>query len=100
MAIKSALIFAAFSVAFSFPASAQMACGNRSEVVAKLGGKYGEVRRGGGLSGSAAFFEIWASPETGTWTILKTSPGGISCIMAVGTGWQDDAGEAPKGDRT
>ena len=74
-------------------AQAQMACGTRDSVVAKLGDKYGEVRRGGGLTGSTAIFEIWASEATGTWTILKTTPDGSSCIMAVGDGWQDDAGE-------
>ncbi len=74
-------------------AQAQMACGTRDSVVAKLGEKYGEIRRGGGLAGPTAIFEIWASEATGTWTILKTSPDGMACIMAVGDGWQDDAGE-------
>ncbi len=80
-------------------AQAQMACGTRDSVVAKLGDKYGEVRRGGGLAGPTAIFEIWASEATGTWTILKTTPNGLTCVMAVGDGWQDDAGEAiPAGD--
>ena len=35
-------------------AQAQMACGTRDSVVAKLGENYGEVRRGGGLAGPAA----------------------------------------------
>ncbi len=70
-----------------------MGCGARDSVVAKLGEKYGEIRRGGGLAGPTAIFEIWASEATGTWTILKTSPDGMTCIMAVGDGWQDDAGE-------
>ncbi len=74
-------------------AQAQMACGTRDSVVAKLGDKYGEVRRGGGLAGPTAIFEIWASEATGTWTILKTTPNGLTCIMAVGDGWHDDAGE-------
>ncbi len=74
-------------------AQAQMACGTRDSVVAKLGDKYGEVRRGGGLAGPTAIFEIWASEATGTWTILKTMPDGMSCVMAVGDGWHDDAGE-------
>ncbi len=74
-------------------AQAQMACGTRVSVVAKLGEKYGEVRRGGGLAGSTAIFEVWASEATGTWTILKTTPNGMACIMAVGDDWQDDAGE-------
>ncbi len=74
-------------------AQAQVACGTRDSVVAKLGEKYGEIRRGGGLAGPTAIFEVWASEATGTWTILKTSPNGLTCIMAVGDGWQDDAGE-------
>ncbi len=80
-------------------AQAQMACGTRDSVITKLGEKYGEVRRGGGLAGQTAIFEIWASEATGTWTILKTAPDGMACIMAVGDGWQDDANEAiPAGD--
>ncbi len=80
-------------------AQAQMACGTRDSVVAKLGENYGEVRRGGGLAGPTAIFEIWASEATGTWTILKTTSNGLTCILAVGDGWQDDAGEAiPVGD--
>jgi hypothetical protein len=80
-------------------AQAQMACGTRDSVVAKLGEKYGEVRRGGGLAGPTAIFEVWASEATGTWTILKTTPDGFACVMAVGEGWQDDAGEViPTGD--
>ncbi len=80
-------------------AQAQMACGTRDSVVAKLGENYGEVRRGGGLAGPTALFEIWASEATGTWTILKTTPNGLTCVMAVGDGWHDDPGEAiPAGD--
>ncbi len=74
-------------------AQADMACGMRDSVVAKLGDKYGEVRRGGGLAGPTAIFEIWASEATGSWTILKTTPNGLACVMAVGDGWHDDAGE-------
>ena len=80
-------------------ARAQMAGGTRNSVGEKLGEKYGEVRRGGGLAGPTAIFEIWASEATGTWTILKTTPNGFTCIMAVGDGWHDDAGElTPVGD--
>jgi len=88
----SALIFGMAAIGPP-DAQAQMACGTRDSVVAKLGDKYGEVRRGGGLAGSTAIFEIWASEATGSWTILKTTPDGKTCIMAVGEGWQDDAGE-------
>jgi hypothetical protein len=73
-------------------AQAQIACGARDSVVRNLGEKYGEVRRGGGLTGSTAIYEIWASEDTGSWTILKTTPNGMACVMAVGEGWQEDAG--------
>ncbi len=96
--ITSSLILGVAAI-WSPDAQAQVACGTRDSVVEKLGEKYGEVRRGGGLAGSTAIFEIWASEATGTWTILKTTPDGLSCVMAVGDGWHDEAGEAiPAGD--
>jgi hypothetical protein len=76
------------------PAEAQMACGDREGVVAKLTEKYGETRRGSGLAGPGAIFEVFASEETGTWTILKVTVDGWACVMAVGEGWQDDEAQA------
>ncbi len=79
------------------PVAAQMACGKRDFVVEKLSEKYGETRRGGGLAGPTAIFEIWASDKPPyTWTILSTTPNGWACIMAVGDGWQDDPPVTPK----
>ena len=63
------------------PVAAQVACGARDSVIRNLGEKYGEVRRGGGLTGSTAIFEIWAS-DTGSWTILKTTPNGMASSTA------------------
>ena len=78
----------------------QMACGTRDSVIARLGDKYGETWRGGGLSGPKALFEIWASDEwPGTWTFIKTTPDGLTCLVAVGDGWHDQIGKlAPIGD--
>ncbi len=91
LAVMAAMLIAAMW--FASAAQAQMACGTRDSVVEKLKGKYGEVRRGGGLAGPTAIFEIWASDKPPhTWTILKTTPNGWTCIMAVGDNWQDDTG--------
>ncbi len=89
---RRATILLAFLIAlYGAPAAAQMACGTRDSVVEKLGEKYGETRRGGGLAGPTMVFEIWASGEPPyTWTILKITPNGWTCIMAVGDGWYDD----------
>ena len=76
-----------------------MVCGTRDSVVEMLDEKYGEVRRGGGLAGPMAIFEIWASEETGGWTILKTTPNGSTCVMAMGESWHDETSElTPVGD--
>ncbi len=78
---------------------AQFACGTRDSFVGTLGEKYGEIRKGAGLAGPTAIYELWVSEATGTWTILKTYPNGRTCIMAVGDSWHDDPPIAP-GDPT
>ena len=84
-----ALIIAALILGITTPAQAQMACGTRDTIVERLKGKYGEVRRGGGLAGGV-LLEIWASEATGTFSILQTYPNGWACIMAAGDSWHDD----------
>ena len=44
---------------------------------------YQEERVYIGMDGQSVF-ETWANPTTGTWSILRTTPDGTSCVMAVG----------------
>ena len=77
---------------------AQSNCANRDIVVDKLAVKYGEAFAGGGLQSTQQIFEVWYSPEKGTWTILMTRADGVSCIMASGTNWRDGAAvKVPQG---
>jgi len=39
------------------------------------------------LSDGAAL-EFWGNRRSGTWTTIKTSPRGLSCITASGHGWR------------
>ncbi len=71
-------------------AQAQLACGERTAMVEQLSRTYGEARKGAGLAGQTALFEIWASDATGSWTILKTTPNGMACVVAAGENWRDD----------
>ena len=82
-----------FFIASATPAQAQMACGKRDSVVERLGEKYGEVRRGGGLAGRT-LLEVWASSATGTFTILRTYTSGVACVIAAGRQWQDEDWQA------
>lgn len=64
-------------------------CGDRQAIVQRLQDFYGESRTGAGLSnGNASMIEIFASHQTGTWTILLTRPDGQSCLVAAGDSWQ------------
>ncbi len=69
-------------------AQVQMVCGNRTDMVRQLGEKYGETRRSMGLAEDRGVVELYASEETGSWTILMTSPQGIACLMAAGQAFQ------------
>ena len=78
------------------PVAAQGLCGDRDTMVRKLDEKYGEVRRGFGVAGGV-LIEVWASSETGAFTILQTYTTGVGCIVIVGRQWQDeDWQEEPK----
>ena len=81
-------------------ADTPMPCGKREDFTAKLEKQYGEVRRGMGLAGGAAMFEVWTNGDSGSWTILMTRPDGVSCIFAAGEEWHDVIKTAKVGDPT
>ncbi|HKK35295.1 MAG TPA: hypothetical protein VJ994_03300 [Paracoccaceae bacterium] len=62
-------------------------CGERAAVVKRLRDAYGETRRGYGLQRGASVIEVYASAETGSWTILVTTPDGVACLVAAGQSW-------------
>jgi hypothetical protein len=71
----------------------RIACAPRAALVEKLESAYAETRAGAGLKSDSQLLEIWASAETGTWTVLITRADGSSCIVASGTHWLKDAPE-------
>ena len=79
---------------FSIGASAAYAaCAQRDIVVERLKSRYDESFAAGGLqtsSSSATLVEVWASEETGTFTVMLTSASGLTCVVATGTGWHQN----------
>ncbi len=100
MKLKSALIAAAALLA-PLGANAQgQNCGNRDLVVERLTGKYGESRQSIGMAPQGRVVEVYASHETGTWTITVTMPNGITCLVASGQSFEElDEPVAPAGIR-
>lgn len=86
--MKTLVALSALTLAFASPALAQQrTCGNRAAIVERLDSKYGEQPAGMGLSNSNSMVEVFASEETGTWTILITMPSGQTCLVAAGEYW-------------
>ena len=95
---KAALATAAIvTVATAQTAQAQQTrnCGPRELVVTRLAEGYGETRQSMGLGANNAVIEVFASDESGTWTILVTSPNGMTCLVASGQAFETLAEALP-----
>ena len=84
--VKVATALLAAVLAAAGPASAQIPCGLRAAIAAQLKQVYAEEVVGMGLSDAGSLVELFVSPA-GTWTVLLTSPQGISCMIGTGTDW-------------
>lgn len=82
--LTSAAVSAAILAGLPGAAAANIQCGAREQVVDRLASTYGESRRGFGLAGNQTLMEVFASDETGSWTITITSADGTTCLMASG----------------
>jgi hypothetical protein len=63
-------------------------CAARDAVLARLAETYGETRRSLGVAANSAVVEVFASDQTGTWTITVTAPNGITCLVASGDSFE------------
>ncbi len=68
-------------------AFAQTACGDRVKFTTQLEKNYNERRSGLGLTSNGGVIELFTA-ESGSWTILITMPGGVTCIIGSGEGWE------------
>ena len=68
-------------------------CGARDVVVERLASTYGESRQSIGLAPNNSVVEVFASLETGTWTITVTMPSGMTCLVASGQSFEATGGD-------
>jgi hypothetical protein len=64
-----------------------MPCGKRTDVVKMLRESFGETQIAQGLANTGSVAEVFISSK-GTWTIVATSPNGLSCLIGAGESWQ------------
>lgn len=86
---------AALVAAFSLPAAAEPysaplrimgLCDTRDGLVTILETQYGETPAAIGTVGGAYVMEMFANPETGTWTVVLTQANGTACGITSGNG--------------
>lgn len=84
--LTSALIFGGACLALVTPARAQSpACTDRATVLEQLADRWGEAVTVQALSAAGSLVEMWANPDTGTWTLTITGPEGATCLVGHGS---------------
>ena len=69
-------------------AEANATCAPRDQVLERLATTYGETRQSIGLAENNAVLEVFASTESGSWTITVTLPTGQTCLVASGIAFE------------
>ena len=72
----------------SSTAAAQSQCNDRDKVLGLLAQKYKEAPVASGVTNNGGLVEVLTDTKGGTWTIIVTTPQGVSCLVAAGEGWR------------
>lgn len=86
--------FALAAIAFFstiFPSIAEpsrVPCGERTAIMSHLEDGYSEEPVAMGIDAQGRVLEVLAAPDGKTWTILVSSPGGLTCLIASGVAWE------------
>lgn len=83
-------------VCTSTPLKAQDGCTIYTIAVAALLDKYRESPIASGVDAKGRLLQVFATLDGSTWTILVTTPKGVSCILAAGVDWSMPAPSADK----
>ena len=93
--IRKNAICAAYSLlmatATAFPASATAGndlCGKRQVITQQLLQKYKESTVGLGVTSQGRLIEVLTTVDGTTWSIIMTTPEGVTCLVASGESWR------------
>src|SRR5215475_2081503 len=70
------------------PQTVEHTCLPHDSADAKLRTEFGEKVLGRGISKDGTLLEIFMAQKDGTFTVIKTTPQGTSCVVDFGEGWQ------------
>ncbi|MEM7172894.1 MAG: hypothetical protein AAF530_22220 [Pseudomonadota bacterium] len=72
----------------STSATAAPQCDQRDSVIKLLSNKYKEAPVAIGVTNTGGLVEVLSTGNGSTWSIIVTTPNGMSCLVAAGEGWQ------------
>ncbi len=84
--IAAAAALMALSV-FADPAMADPNVLERDDLVTRLGNRYAEAPVAMGLTDKGQLIEVLSTDDGATWTIILTTPAGVSRILGAGSTW-------------
>ena len=67
----------------------QIPCYNAGDLAKLLNKKYGEQPVSIGLQSNGNLLQVYYSKTNNTWTMVTTTPGGPSCVVASGSNWEN-----------
>ena len=82
------LLLAAMISTVSASAIAASHCGPRKAIIETLAKNFEEHPIAIGLSHNGRLLEILARKDGRTWTVIATSPEGITCVLDTGEEWR------------
>jgi len=85
----SIIVGAVFLTVSALTAAAQPQCDERNNVLELLAKKYKETPIAAGVTNTGGLVEVLTDTKSGTWTIIITTPQGMSCLVAAGEGWRN-----------
>ncbi len=65
----------------------EAACQTRAGLASLLEERYAEKPVAAGLESGGRLIELFASADSTSWTMVRTTPAGESCVMAAGEYW-------------
>lgn len=88
---KPLVLGAAFVTMSATAMAAPQQCNTRENVLDLLSSKYSESPVAFGVTNNGGLVEVLKSTSAAkedTWTIIVTTPKGVSCLVAAGEGWK------------
>ncbi len=88
-AIGLALTLLMVAVFMVRPAEAQTVCVAHADLVQQLSRKFAEEPMALGLGSDGSVMELFTSKDGETWTLVRITPDGTSCMIGGGESWTE-----------